>query len=216
MPTEKDAHLIENIGCTLERGALTESSTQALARLGMDPNQIYVSEAQLGRDANFGATELRKRWMLLKQMARLQAFEVMHAEHLFLDALGMGRDEIAGHIRKSQAIGRQFGRLSSTPRSRAALHDEAALTAMIANPTEWFSYDAAHDLVDFSPQAKELMREGYSPRLGCPALASTVDCSETKVNLYDVYWDFFAENFAGEYVEKAGEYARLTVSYPND
>lgn len=215
-PTEKDALLMLNLTCTIGRASAGEESALELARAGMSPNEIYVSEAELGKDKDYGATDLRKRWMVLKQLARKQAFEVMHAEHLFLDALGMSPDEIAAHIRNSGIIGRQFGRLSGTPRNRAGLHDEEALTAMIANPTEWFSYDAEHDSVDFSPQAKELMRESYNPRLGCPALANTIECEGKTLNMYDLYWDFFAENFASEYVEKAGEYTKLTVSYPSD
>ncbi len=215
-PTEKDAALMRNLTCTLERASVDEDSALALARIGMSPNEVYVSETELGKDRNYSATDLRKRWMWLKQEARKQCFEVLHAEHLFLESIGFSPDEIAGHIRNSGILGRQFGRLSGTPRNRAGLRDEEALAAMIANPTAWFRYDAEREAVDFSPQAKEQMRESYDIRLGCPALANTVACEGKALNMYDIYWEFFAENFAQAYVLDGGVYTRLTVSYPND
>lgn len=213
--TAKDSRLLENIACTFTRAVETESSVLEIARIGMIPAQIYTSEETMGRDINFGATELRKRWMLLKQEARKQTFEVLHAEHLFLLALGMDAEEMAGHIRNSGIIGRQFGRLSASA-PRGMLSDEQAIKEMIAEPQDWFAYNVQLAQVDFSAVAKERMQQAYSPRLGCPALANTVECGGKPVNLYDAYWSFFADNFAQAYVLDGGAYTRLTVSQPND
>lgn len=207
---ENDSRVMANLQCTFTRRGAKLSEIDA-ARAALSFSEFAISESELGEEGALQGSY--DRWSVLQQIARGQSFEVLHAEHLHLQLLGIAPEEIAEAIVRSKTIGRQFG-LLSTFAGQGKLTDNEAIEAMQKNPAVWFAYDSSQRQLDFSVAVKERMQDAYAKGLGCSALRLTVEVDGQKTNVFDAYWDLFAHNYATEYVLKGGEYTPLTVHLP--
>jgi hypothetical protein len=144
---------------------------------------------------------LHERWIQLRDIARRQTFGVLNAINVFLTDQGLEKTEIADILLNVGHIGRQFGRLPEANASHEdGLCDAELITNIKYEPEEWLCFDIEQRRVDFSTQAKEMLKKSYAKHLGCTVLGTSAKSGGKTVNMYDQYWDFFAENYVGVFV----------------
>ena len=197
-PNPIDEIIIEALASSIDSAQVATDRASSREALLNSDRLIHAISKITGIEDEAGHPFMLHRFNSLRDIAYGQEMRILHGCRRYLEKLGMTKQEIIPSLLNTRVMGRQFGRIGGQINDQGDKADNHIPNAILLCPEICLTY-SAEDGLDFSEPIKSLIRECSKPGTGCPIMGNVASWDGTKQNMYDMFWDEFAQDYTTKY-----------------